>query len=131
MASIGGITVTTMTGAPLAPQSRGKALADRAGQDYLEFRDEGKRQRETSITTMTLLTGADNSVLLALLDLERSNHRAAVLTVVTITDAHGITHPNCLILDAQIGPGRRVMYAGEAAMLLETTWTVAQDNPSA
>jgi hypothetical protein len=120
MASIGSVTVNTMKGAPTVKATASDSYA-RPGSDRIDRRDLGKRPTPTIIETTSFITGEG---LPAAANTARSTRRALKGTSVTVTDSHGTEHATTFIADVDVAPAQAVWYAGAAAMLIVTRWTV-------
>lgn len=91
MASIGGLTFDTLHGRPNDPLLAIEAT-ERVGVDGSELRDIGYREREAAITTMVTCADATSA------DSVVAAYHLLEGTIITVVDAFGVSHANCLIV---------------------------------
>lgn len=92
--SIGTATVDVMIGRPLKPALGHDVKGDRVAQDDLEVRQAGYRSTPVEIRTMVTAVDAAAATTAA------EAHRDLKSTIVTVTDADGQTHADCLVEEA-------------------------------
>lgn len=124
MASIGSKSVDIITGRPAAPAVRVETLASQAGEDYERYRKLGTAAPAAEVRTMKAAFATA-----AAADTEAAAYRSLIATRQTITDGHGVTWAECMIID--VATETRIYHTGAAQKWrVEAVWTVRQGNPS-
>ena len=117
--TIGGISFLTMQGRPLAAAEAGDEFA-RLGQDGAEYRLVG--QREATSAILTIQTALDAAAADALI----AANLALQGTVVTVVDAHGISHTGVLVVEVEpvMSVVGKPSNAPTHTRKVETRWTL-------
>ncbi len=119
MPQIGSIQVDVLRGRPARPVSRVEA-EERLGVDGAELAQVGLRERTSTLTSVVAAADATAAATTA------ASHEDAVGGVVTILDADGLSHSDCLIEAAEptILPAGTIVGHGGKTRIVRTRWTV-------
>jgi len=118
MAAVGDQTVTTMLGRPAEATQAVQTIPAAPGEDRQRYRKLGLRAPEIDLRTS--VAAADQTAAEAL----DTAYRALVGAAVTITDSHGTSHSNCMVLGVSVRIRPILADAAGNTRLVHAVWLV-------
>ena len=120
--AIGGQTFREMMGG-IQPASAQFELMGRPGVDGVALRQRERRGREFTQRTITGLAGANNA------DTQMATYQGLKGSTVSVTDVHGNTYSNMIVLDVELVGVRAVLLdtLGDAALMI-CVWTLISND---